>query len=395
MPAPTAPSDPIARHERYLAADPANPLLLRALGDLYHQAGQLEQALGCYEKCLAQDAGDAAAQSRIAGVRISQQRFAEAEQALQALIDRGDPDPVLFHNLGVSLYHQQRWADAAAALQKARDGGLEEPDTLRHLAYALHYLGDTARALEICDAWLRLAPSASAAGYRALLQMDDGDMAAAVASANEVLAAEPDNANANLVRGMWATEQLEIDDAAGRFERLTRAEPDDPRAWLGLALVQLYRQEHAAAIASFERALTFMPDNVGTIVALGWAQFTHNEIVAAEKTFRRAIGIERNFGEAHGGLAITLVWQNRRMEARREIALARRLDPKGFGLVYARSVLLALEGRRAQGEQLLAKNLERSVRPDGLTLVEGIRVFLNDKSRRPPAAPVRRLPIRR
>ena len=220
-------------------------------------------------------------------------------------------------------------------------------------------------------------------------------MVAAVKSAAAVVADEPDNPNANLVLGMWAAEHQEMDDAAGRFVRLTQAEPDNPRAWLGLALVQLYRQEHEAAIASFNRALAFMPDNVGTIVALGWAQFSHNRIIDAEKTFRRAIAMERNFGEAHGGLAVTLVWQDRRDEARREIALARRLDPKGFGVVYARSVLLALEGRREQGEHLLAQNLERSVRPDGRTLMETIRIFLHNKTAQPPPLPVKRLPVRR
>lgn len=395
VPPTPAPADAIARHERYLAVDPANPLLLRALGDLYHQAGDFAKALETYEKCLALDPADSAAQSRIAGVCISQHRFADAESALRAIIARDGPDPVLFHNLGVSLYHQQRWADAAAALKQAREGGLREADNLRYLSYALHYLGDTAHALEVCDAWLKLAPSSATAGYRALLQMDDGDVAAAVHSAQQVVADEPDNPNANLVLGMWETERLEIEAAAPRFLRLTQAEPENPRAWLGLALVQLYGQQHEAAIASFHKALEFMPDNVGTIVALGWAQFAHNQIPAAEKTFRRAIEIERNFGESHGGLAVTLVWQNRREEARREIALAKRLDPKGFGLVYARSVLLALEGKRDQGERLLAQNLERSVRPDGRTLMDGIRVFLRRGPVRPPAMPARRLPVRR
>ena len=388
-------TESIARYERFHAVDPANPLLLRALGDLYHQDGQFDKALEAYEKSLALNPADAPTRSRIAGVYISQHRFAEAEAALRALIDGGDSDPALLHNLGVSLYHQQRWADAAETLQKARDAGLHDAENLRYLAYTAHYLGDTARAIEICNAWLALAPSASTTGYLALLQMDDGDMASAIKSAEEVIAAEPDNSNANLVLGMRATEQQDIDDAAGRFMRITQAEPDNPRAWLGLALVQLYRQEHEAAIASFKRALEFMPDNVGTIVALGWAQFAWNRIIDAEQTFRRAIKIERNFGEAHGGLAVTLVWQNRRDEARHEIALAKRLDPKGFGLVYARSVLLALEGQREMGEHLLAQNLERSVRPDGRTLMDTIRIFLRSKTAQPPTVTRRSLPVRR
>jgi cytochrome c-type biogenesis protein CcmH/NrfG len=208
--------------------------------------------------------------------------------------------------------------------------------------------------------------------------MDEGDMAEAVKAAEQSLAQDPDDDNANIVLGMWSTETQNIDDAAGRFERVVRRDPNNCRGWLGLALVQLYRGQHVDSIASFKRALHFMPRHVGVIVAMGWAHFTNKDFVAAEGTFRHAITIERNFGEAHGGLASALVLQNRQEEARREVAIARKLDPQGFGLVYARSVLMAMEGRRQQGEDYMARALERQLRPGGPTLIESIRVFLRD-----------------
>ena len=298
--------------------------------------------------------------------------------------------------------HTCRVACAVTALQRARTGGLREADNLRYLAYALHHTGDSAGALNVCNDWMQLAPSGNAAGYRALLQMDNGDMASAVIAARDLAAAEPDNGNANLILGLWAAERQDIDDAAHRFERLVQTEPGSSRVWLGLALVQMLRQDCPGAIGSFRQALSLDPGNVGTLVALGWAQFTQDDFTAAEETFRHAIRVERNFGEAHGGLAAALVRQNRREEARRSIALARGLDSKGFGLVYARSVLMALEGRRDQGVQLMARNLERSVRPDGRTLMDGIRVFLRSRmsaapgsTGQPRATPPRRLPVRR
>jgi hypothetical protein len=39
--APAALADSIARHERFRALDPRNPVLLRALAELHHQAAEL------------------------------------------------------------------------------------------------------------------------------------------------------------------------------------------------------------------------------------------------------------------------------------------------------------------------------------------------------------------
>ena len=112
---------------------------------------------------------------------------------------------------------------------------------------------------------------------------------------------------------------------------------------------------------------------------MGWAQFLNEEVYEAERTFRRAVKVERNFGEAHAGVAVTLVWQNRRDEARREIAIARRLDPQGFGMIYARSVLLGIEGKREMAERLMTQGMERAVRAGGPALIDSVRVFLRKR----------------
>jgi len=382
-------SESIARHERYRAADPDNVSLLRTLGDLYHQNGQFDAALEAYASALSRAPSDAALSSRVAAVHLSQNRLEDAERELRALIAAGGDDAALHHMLGICLYHAERYADSIHELRAARERGLNDADSLRYLAYALHRTGGAKEALEVVDAWLKIAPSAATAGYRALVQMDGGDMEGAVQFASQVVAAEPDESSANLVLGIWSIEKQQIDDAKARFERLTSAEPENARAWVGLALTQLYAQQHEASVASFERALQLAPDNVGMLVALAWTHFTNRDIAAAERTFRRAIAVERTFGEAHGGLALVLVWQNRRDEARREITLARRLDSNGFGLAYAQSVLLALEGQRPEGEALLARKLDQSLREGGLSIMDNIRVFLRKQYGGPPPKKLR------
>ena len=58
-------------HESYVKVDADNLLLRLTLGDLYHQAGRMEEAGACYYHCLRQMPGDAIARGRLASVMIS------------------------------------------------------------------------------------------------------------------------------------------------------------------------------------------------------------------------------------------------------------------------------------------------------------------------------------
>lgn len=372
----------ITRYEGFLRRDPSNPLLLISLGDLYHQSGDFERALACYEKCIAAQPGHALASARVANVMISQHRFAEAEQALRRLLEGGDADPALLHNLGLTLYCQQRWQEAADAFQQAHAIGLDSSDNALYRAYALHRLGDMERAIAACQESLALQPNDAVNGYLALLEMDKGDIRGAHERAREVLKKQPDNTDAALVEGIWLTEQQEVVQAQQHFGRIVQREPDNPRAWLGMGLAALYRGEHQAAIAAFETALKYTPGHAGTMVTLGWARIAQRDLRGAEQTFREAIVANRAFGEAHGGLAVTLVYQGRLHEARRRTAIAQRLDPQSFGALYARSALLALDGKRAQGEAEVAAALLRPHTADGRTLFDHIHLYLRRNSPR-------------
>ena len=129
MTQPSPHADAIARHERYLQADSANTTLLRALGDLYHQDGQFDKAIERYQRCIAIKPDEPVSRSRIAGVYISQHRFAEAEAELREVLAGGTADPVLLHNLGVSLYHQQRWPEAQAHCRRRATPACAMPTT--------------------------------------------------------------------------------------------------------------------------------------------------------------------------------------------------------------------------------------------------------------------------
>ncbi len=130
-----------------------------------------------------------------------------------------------------------------------------------------------------------------------------------------------------------------------------------------------------------------MPRHVGTLVTLGWARFAAHDIPGAERTFREAIAADATFGEAHGGLAVTLIFQKRLEEARRETQVAQRLNPNSLGAVWARGALLALDGKRERGEALVAGALNRPLTADGKTAFDHIQMFLRQQAARSAPTP--------
>ena len=372
-------TDTIARYERFRQADPGNAELRLALGDLYHRAGRLDEALATFREGLAVNERVTALRSREASVLISLHRFAEAEASLRPLVQADPGNASLQHNLGLTLYHQHQFEAAREAFDAARaNGGTEvEPETWAHLAYSSHQVGDMAQARSAATRWAELAPSGRAEGYLSLVELDCLDYAGAYQRARETLKTAPDNVDANVVSGVEALELQEMERADAHYTRASTLEPDNPRAWVGVALVRLYREEHARAIEAFERALALAPRDTGTLVALGWTHFALKDYPAAEAVFRRAVALERNFGEAHGGLASALVMQNRRDEARATIAVARRLAPTGFGHIYAKAVLLGLEGKQELGAKLVDRAIEQPSRPGLPSLLDQARVFMS------------------
>jgi tetratricopeptide (TPR) repeat protein len=370
----------IARHEVFLRADPGNAALLATLGELYHRAGRFDDALACLQRCVDANPGHAVARGRIASVLISQHRFGEAEAQLRELsAAAGDADAALLHNLGLALYCQGRWSEARDAFAAAQERGLEgrasQCANLRYLTMALHHLGDTTSALEAGRAWAAL-DAQGAGGYLALVEMDHGDMTAAHQRAAAVLAGDPGNVDAAVVEGMWAAETQDIGNATARFEQVVQAEPDNARGWLGLGLTRLYDEQSGPALEALQNATRLMPRHAATLTTLAWARFVSRDLSAAEQTFRDAIALDRGFAEAHGGLALTLVYLKRYAEARRETRIALRLNPATFGAVYAQGALMALDGKRAQGEAGIAQALQRPIMADGRSLIEHLQVYL-------------------
>jgi tetratricopeptide (TPR) repeat protein len=372
----------IEQLKSFAAADPDNALIWISLGDLYYRAGQLGEAQRAFERAAKAEPGNTVAQGRLARLKIAAHDFAGAEALLRELIAAGENDPAFRYNLGIALLHLHRYEEALGEINDIA-GNVDAADLDLYRAQAHHQLGDNEASVRFARSWAKSNPGPGAEGYLSLLEFDAGQTDQARPRAQAVLEAEPENPDASVVIGTWRMEQQDIDEAEELFSNVTRLEPENMRGWLGSGLAALYRRDFPKAIELLERAQGCQPDNVGAVTTLGWAHLLHDDTECAEAVFREAIDIDRNFGEAHGGLAIVLTTLGRDGEAQDEIRRARGLDPVGFGYRIAESLMLRSSGEEEAANRKMRALLEESVVPGGPSLLESLQIALRMDSALP------------
>ncbi|MDK2124361.1 tetratricopeptide repeat protein [Parachitinimonas caeni] len=371
----------IARYQTYLMADPTNLTLQLTLADQLHRAGRFDEALAGYRHCLLQAPGLPAARSRMASVLLSCHQFADAEMLLRSLLAENADDPALRHNLGFSLFYQKRWSEAAECFQQAAGLGLEHPRNTAYWCRSLHHQLQLDEAIKLAQHWLTQSPGNEARCYLAQLYLDHGQMQEAYQCAREVLASDPGAVDALVVAGYASAALQEFDEAQAYFVSAVERQALDARAWQGLGLCYFHLQQFDQAMAALGVVVKLAPDNLGNLVALGWARLMAKDLSGARQAFDQALAQDRNFAEAHGGLAAVLALQGQHDAARSAIRLARRLGPAGFGSEFAHAVLLIQQGQAAEGEAVYDAALARTLpEMSPLPLIEQLRLQAMRKS---------------
>jgi tetratricopeptide (TPR) repeat protein len=350
----------------FLQQDPDNWNLRADVFDAAVAAGQLETARAEAERALAARPDDAAWQHRLATLMLASKRYPEAQSSLERLIAQGHRDPAILHNLAFALFRQGRSEAASAVLEPLL--GSPEPDAA--VAWVLwlrcqHWLGRVAAALDALRKRLSVAPvPVEALGVASIMAADVEQLGEAAQWADAALSTRPDQLEALATKGTLALAEQDASGALAWFERALEQNPTDGRCWSGVALARMLGGDLARADDAFARAVTTMPDHIGTWIGWGWCLVAQKRLPGAHAKFEQALALDRNFGESHGCIAVTLARSGRKEEAEREIALALRLDPRGMAARFAQAVLSG-QAEDPRALQALARLALRRGQPAG------------------------------
>lgn len=365
------------RFESFLKADPSNQMLMIDLVNLYVEAGRVDAAIACLQRPEVEEFKSAKLLLKLANLFVGEKRWKEAQQIYLRLSADGFDSGDFRFALGLTLFYQDQFSDALEQWSLAAQQGMDNPDLWKYCAYSHHHLFQMKEAIEACLRWTNLSEhSLASRNYLCFLYFDANFMQEACAIATELLNEDSNSLVGHTVMGSFALENHQPDTARAHFTQAIAHPKDAGRAWLGLGLTHLYLQQHADAVTVLQRAEIELPTHSGTVITLAWVFLMTNQFVEAEARFRRAIEIDRNFAEAHGGLASVLVQLGKIDEAKAEMSIAIKLDAQCFGVVYARAALLQQEGKFEAADSLFKRTLERSARQQEKSMNDHLQAFL-------------------
>jgi tetratricopeptide (TPR) repeat protein len=378
MPTPAVSPQP-ARLDRllpHMERDPSNLALRKEVIRAACESGQWQAARVVLDVGLRLHPAEAELRALSGLVYMQTQQFREAELSLYAALGQGLAPAEVRYNLAYSQYMQGRYADALARLSSPLLP-FELPVALLLRARCLHHLGFRQEAIEDCVGYLVQVPGdADAHGRLALLLYEVQSTEAAAQHAATALNIIPSQQEALLVTALLRFDLRDYEPAGRIYEQLVRNHPQCGRGWLGLALVKLAQAQIEAARGDVQLAARQMPDHIGTWHVLAWIELLLNDVTAAQAAFDRALALDRNFGETHGGLAITAALQGRHAEARASIKRALRLDSASMSARYAEMILLRHAGQDAAAQESIDAVLARPAAQGDMRLRDVVTLHL-------------------
>ncbi len=347
-----------------LEVEPDNPSVLFQLGEVAYQRGLNEEARVALERSVALAPGDADALYLLGFVLGDQGRHEEAREATGRAL-RINPSLGRAHaSLSLERFDARSWQHAREA-REAR--GLTEAASGQQMAHyalglAFRHKGYLAEAIKEYRSALErgedatLVQQAMAEAHLLL-----GEMPAARALYDQLLAEQPENPRWWNERGVALHHAGEYDAALSSYERSLDANPRYAVAWnnlgvaafqsgdavraaaalqesaaidgsllkaqLNLALVLARQGAHGAALKAYRHVLDSSPQHATAWNGVGLVLSQLKRFEDARNAFGRAIEAREGYAEAHYNLSFALTSLGDHDGALRETQRALALDP--------------------------------------------------------------------
>lgn len=346
-----------------LERDPGNGEALVLLAEAAHTPDELAAVRNRLET-LAPDVHESAPFNVARGILAFREgRIDEAARLLQQA-QAADPESALVHAALAQLYSQKGDGKAArAAIQRAAElAPARSPYRIQYarqlvrdgdLATARGVLEETTReAADYQPAWLGLADLAFARK-----DFDEG-----MKLVNRVLAIDPAQSDALLLRARFNLAQGNADAALGELERLAESLPSSPQIHHQLALAHLARNEIDEAIGSLQRAVELAPGFAEATVTLASLQLRTGDAAAAVATLEPLAQAQPELVEGQLVLAAAYRAQNRLNDTLAIYRRLQKLQPHNPQFALFEGLVLAQQRKPEDARAALQRALEADAR---------------------------------
>ena len=370
MNAMSAPSNDVSRFRRlmgFLKSDPDNLALLADAAEAAAEEGETQAASELIARYAALAPLPPSLLNLGGVVAMQEKRFGDAAASFAALREAGEDAPVIRFNLAWALAMAEDYEAALLLLDDETIAAGPRAGALK--VQLLHRFERLDEALGCGEALAILYPndqSLMGALASAALDAEQVDLARLYAGRAGT------NHDGLATMGLLLLDENRIDESAALFERILAADAANPRALLGSGLGQLARGDTGAAADRLDAAAARFGDHLGSWIAAGWAHYIRGDLATSRARFETALGLDDNFAETHGALAVLDLVEGNRDSARRRAEIALRLDRNCFAAALATSMILESEGKTKAAGKVRDAALNFPIGPSGRTIARSL-----------------------
>jgi len=275
---------------------PSQPWFYFELAKAFARSNQHEKAVQYYEEALRRKPNYLAARLHYATTLHNLNRWAAAAVVLEAAITAAATNAEALNALGSTYLHLGRLDAAVATLRRALIGDPNLPEIYLNLGTALYRKGDQTEAIVAFENAIRARPGFAAAHNNlATILNARGDFSRAQAHFQTALRVDPNYAIAHYNYGRTLAE----------------------------------RGQPAQAEAELREALRLDPKMAEAATRLGMLLAEKGDLEAGVEQYLRAIQIKSDLS-AHYHLALALLRQGNRVEAKRHFRVVIQADPNDY-----------------------------------------------------------------
>ncbi len=247
----------------------AGKRLFRQATDAFN-AGDIDEAIGYFEDCVAEDPNFAEAHLNLSAIHYSQSDFSGALESARSAYKYNRYQPEIYVSLGKAFYQNRMYDSASVVLSRAvSEFGNKSEDVYLHLAKSLTRTGENTQAIEYLNLILESSPNnAAALNERGTAYFNEGDFENATIDLNSALLAAPGNAT---IYTNLASLAIEMGDSALAESSIQKAletatKTEKVQVLILQGNIQFSGGNHDAASEIFDEAFLLDNENEAVLV---------------------------------------------------------------------------------------------------------------------------------
>ena len=321
------PDEALVALDLALAQDPNYAFGLASKGNVLVDLNRPADAIVAFRQAVSADPSNTTVWFRLAELLRLSGRLEEAIDVVNELLQRAPDFVMALGTKGRALVDLRKPAEAIAVLDRAIELQSDYVFGLLAKADALLQLDRRLEAIDIYRKLLQIDPTSEPLALDFVkLRGLDGNLEESLSVLDDLLARQPNHAEAIGIKGQVLAASQRPLEAVGLLQRATELDPSLDWVWFSLGDTRRQLGQYEAALAAFDRALEQTPDDVETLAWKGDVLLTLGRYPEALDVLERALARNHDDVFALGTKAQVLAAQGQRQQAVELLMRAVELD---------------------------------------------------------------------